>query len=574
VALEKQGDNNLRKNFKFNCWRGITCAAAIVLIFLPCFLLNANAQTSKNKTSSPNPVLAQIAFFRQVLRPDGNPAVGARVVIRHFSLADGTLTKEKTLLTDISGRFSTSAPDLPRNQVPDCRSGYLLIFASGCAPMFSSFTEWMRSVSAQGEPVRLQPAFTISGKAVSADGQAVAKAHLVPIDFRNNYSYLWNLNVNNCHIATPEVCAVSNARGEFRLPGFTLDLPHLPSEGFNSIPAVSLRATGSTNGVLLAGFDPIVFISPRPLGGDNPVTVVLTPARTVRGKVIDAVTQRPIAGAYVEAFPGNPSLPIDMPKTVTDRVGHFTLTGIISSEELYIKANRAPDWVNNWVPVSKPRPPADDPKEAKPEVDDNVIIPLRRWTWISGRVIDETGQPIRVPSDLNSIPLWQPDFVNMVCDQGYARTAADGTFRLRVAEGQNDLVRGGPGCYQWPKFTQADRIIPPGGRTGIVWRVKRLPAAFVMLFEFPPGKSEADYMFYGHSSLAKDSRPIPFTMSLSSYNHYLPASADKLNDTMFLQVIQIVSWNGNFAKQLHEIQPWLEVKANPQSWPTVVKLPL
>lgn len=516
--------------------------------------------------------MKRVTFRRQVLRPDGSPAVGARVLVRHFRLTDGIMIQDPVILTDLEGRFSASALNLPRNQVPDCRSGYLVIFASGCAPMFSSFTEWMRSASAQAEPIQLKPAFTISGKAVNADGQAVAGAHLVPIDFRNNFSYLWNLNVPHCHVATPEVCTVSNTQGEFRLPGFTLDLPHLPSEGFNSIPTVSLRAAGSANGVLLAGYNPNIFIFSHPLGGDGPVTVVLDPAHTVRGKVIDAVTQQPIAEADIEAFPDNPPLPIDMPETRTDRNGNFTLTGIISSEYLYIKANHAPIWVNNWVSVDKFGSPHVSPKE-KPKVYDHVVIPLRRWTWISGRVIDETGQPIRVACDLHSIPLWQQDDVNMICDQGYARTAADGTFRLRVAQGQNGLVRGGPACYQWPKFTEADLTVPLGGRTGIVWRVKRLPAAYVMLFQFPPGKTEADYMISGYSARTKDSRQIQFTMSLSSYNHYLTAPADKPTDTMFLQIIKIESWDGKFASKTHELQPWIEVKADPKDWPTVVRLP-
>src|SRR5688500_4431603 len=86
----------------------------------------------------------KLKVSRQILLPDGKPAVGAKVLIRTLNHADGTLKQDAKAVTDETGTFAVEVEEDKEdsNADPSRVTGYIMVDAPGAALTFEGFNNW------------------------------------------------------------------------------------------------------------------------------------------------------------------------------------------------------------------------------------------------------------------------------------------------------------------------------------------------------------------------------------------------------------------------------------------------
>ena len=133
-----------------------------------------------------------------------------------------------------------------------------------------------------------------------------------------------------------------------------------------------------------------------------PTIAVAGPSRptgsaAMSGVVTDAVTGRPVAGAVVTLSTADKTV-VTPPRALTDSRGRFVFLSLPASEGYSLGAERFGYAYTRygWAAPGGSRAIADISRIALAEGQwrNDVRIPLWRWGAISGRVVDERGEPV------------------------------------------------------------------------------------------------------------------------------------------------------------------------------------
>ncbi len=340
----------------------------------------------------------------RLLTPAGTPAVGVKVLIEDFRDSDNALEGERVSggpygpydddhrfeywpgawTTDKDGRFRIEAI-VPEKMLAHLRFRHPdfaddALFVSTGLPL----SDWLREV----KPVEpkfthtLEPARPVAGVVTDKEtGKPLPGVHVEMAPMRNNR-----------YGGSQMVPARTDAAGRYRAAGAAGDsywVAAYPDPGSGYIP-IQKRHQGWPAGTKVLE-----------------VNLALPKGRVIRGRVVEAGSGRPVAGASVmyEPGPGN-SLNRDgyqFPNPVwTDGDGHFALTALPGAGVLAVEAP-TPDFISvsstghstggsltsdphGFARVDVPAEKDNDPPETR--------ITLRRGVTLEARVVAPDGAPL------------------------------------------------------------------------------------------------------------------------------------------------------------------------------------
>lgn len=159
------------------------------------------------------------------------------------------------------------------------------------------------------------------------------------------------------------------------------------------------------------------------LGGDRSIRVVMKPALSISGRVLDAETRMPVPGIEVE-IGDRFEIGRTFPAILTNAEGAFRAEGLPPGPR-EIEVGKGTDGREDYAPVVL------DGIEAGTK---DLVIRLRRGLTISGRVLDSSGRPVEdqvvqveLERNFDETPEGEPSFLTR-----WVPTGPDGTF---VAKG-------------------------------------------------------------------------------------------------------------------------------------------
>jgi protocatechuate 3,4-dioxygenase beta subunit len=291
----------------------------------------------------------------RVVDVNGKPIPGASVGLRTSgSIFSGSALWEKCAE---DGRFTYDGKPLGRTGRLSARApGYSdeeredVVALDATKPTEISFT--LRPDPTKPSVTKIAAKVTnrrsVSGTVVGPEGKPVASAVV-----------RWDLLVSSDSV--PETTTA--AQGAFRLEGVP-----------DSSNVLSVMAKG------LAPSFPMV-----DAGGDRQVKVEMKAGATIRGRVIDDAG-KPIEGVWVVPQVPNPkpnwggSVYLDQLQANTDRDGRFTLEGMPAGVKCDMVAE-------GWSAVRQ--------RELWPSDESKNVVTLLGAGAIRGRVVDQTGSPVR-----------------------------------------------------------------------------------------------------------------------------------------------------------------------------------
>ena len=274
------------------------------------------------------------------------------------------------------------------------------------------------------KPLRLTAAFSVEGKVQGADGTPIGGATVRVAAFGTNTYMLVHLRGD----VAPQ--AISAEDGSFSLPGLTLgDLPFAPGA------RLSVQAT--LDGHVHAGGGGASYATPAMAKVleelQEPLILTLEPTATVRGQVLDAISNEPMVGAQLSLN----ALSREGVQQVSDSEGRFEFKNVPTNTARFIHV-RHPDLQRMTVYVHE-----NEPAGVEPGHVDHLNLALRRAVRVSGTVLDEhSKQPALVPLTLSvravdtPAPGWTQrvglEWSNVGND---ARVKPDGTFAMWMPAG-------------------------------------------------------------------------------------------------------------------------------------------
>lgn len=390
-----------------------------------------------------------LTVARTFLKPNGKPAAKATVILRALK-PDGSLKEERRLTTDDKGAVTTDIEVDPAAKHP----GYLLVYAPGCALTLCGLTP----PSGAGNTLRLLHTYTLSGMVKTPKGAPVAgaKVNLVALGANDPWSFgkYW-MNASALRLTTPELTAVSNAKGAFTLKGVVIARPYggHGHDGGEPIP-ISVAAQVAGPAGLLAGEAHLSY-HPGPLQPGDKVeeyVVTLAPTLALQGRVVEAVSGLAVEGAVVQL-----AAPLDavaaLPPITTKADGAYAFSDVIADTRLFVVASH-PQLASGWLRATE----AGDTPDAI-RLTPNTTLSLRPLTRVTGRLLDPiTHQP--PPAPLIVFATYDEGFSDGQVQVGRASMAVkmetDGSFALTTAIGGNTLTVIGPG------YRAAARVLAVG----------------------------------------------------------------------------------------------------------------
>jgi hypothetical protein len=211
----------------------------------------------------------------------------------------------------------------------------------------------------------------------------------------------------------------------------------------------------------------------------------------IRGRVVDAVTKNPVAGARVSLIGLMPTELKDRGKAQTNRDGAFAMEGLRSDYMAHVYQAALtvehPDFGSRYILIfNGDKRSAPDAKPVFTSTD-QVVVELVPMATVSGRLIDAaTGN---VPTELDQVVLTfryrESGYLggNIQFPDGEVKVKpnADGTFTAKAVMGKNRILAeetwhaGGCGkCYYMGDFDD-DRLeidVPKTGQSGLVLKLK------------------------------------------------------------------------------------------------------
>jgi RNA polymerase sigma factor (sigma-70 family) len=420
--------------------------------------LDADEPPKANATQTPQPPLAaapeSVTLSGRVLRPDGAPAVGAKLYSYHAN-SDAKKTGETHSpivrgTTDGDGRFRIDVPKADLATGPGGDPLPIVATADGLG------IDWS-PVKNPGEALtlRLVPDQPIAGRVVDSEGRPVANAtvHVRTVQttreeklgdyftavktFGQNPAVVLNKRLYRPGDVLPSVVR-TDAAGRFRIAG----------AGAERMTVLEFTTPAIAQDVIYvigrAGFDPTPYRrnpGPKPDMPRRPepgpqlygpsFDFVATPGKIVEGTVLTTDGQ-PIAGVRVSTTGRS------VVSATSDAAGRFRLTGVRKqpSYDLMAVGDQKSAWLSQSFRVN-------DTEGLQPVKSD---IRMVRGVVVTGRVIDpQTGTGVQAA--VNFAPLPGNAYYGKGAYESFRRprefsvtTAADGSFRVPVLPGPGVIL--------------------------------------------------------------------------------------------------------------------------------------
>jgi hypothetical protein len=201
---------------------------------------------------------------------------------------------------------------------------------------------------------------------------------------------------------------------------------------------------------------------------DTAVAVAPYPIRSVRGRVVDSLTGKPVAGARVSLE----SKPNYLAATYTDNKGFFDLKHLRADwlEKVIGVAVLAahPDYEDEYATVFK------NDKGGSFESVTGVTVKLVPRVTVSGRVIDEKTGTVTNCIE-NSSLTFEYGFKDLwgtsVSSEAKTRIRADGTFTIKTGAGKNSLSFWNEDCWAFLSAATKNLDVGKKGRSDVVLKV-------------------------------------------------------------------------------------------------------
>jgi beta-lactamase regulating signal transducer with metallopeptidase domain len=385
----------------------------------------------------------------QVLRPDGRPAVGAKVsAIWYVGTIEAEYRPIASVITSPGGLFELVYRKSQSGKVRDCVADWkettIEVDAEGCG------VEWKYGPSidaARPLVFKLSPDFPIHGRLVDLQGQPVAGVVVSVVSiwrFGNGTPDAWldRFKGDVPYAATPrpglagermarertEAWAVTNQEGRFVVRGITAErLATLALRGetirYTKLEVMTRNMPAITHG-------PTDFTSETDKIYGAEFMAPVDPGRTVAGTVRDTLTGKPLAGVTVRVWRIGDSVGMRDQRILTDTSGSYRLLGLPNGKgnRLLLVPGKDQPYLMREVDV-----PVSPGSKAI-----NLDVQLHRGVWIAGRATNRvTGKPVicrvyYLPFRNNPFTGRLPEYQGRSVDgEDFERwTREDGTFRI------------------------------------------------------------------------------------------------------------------------------------------------
>lgn len=471
-------------------------------------------------------------------RPDRTPVVGAKVLFRQFR-ADGHLESEVELTSDAHGAVRAELnPTVAASRFEAL--GYFLVDVPGCALAVSQVRHSDRTT------LDLKAAGDTTGQVVGPDGDPVRGAVVTCVSLAESQSRphgAW-LNAPELGVRTPALTATTDADGRFRLRCARV-------YSWGGSPALGLlTARAETGGRVLLGSHPDYWLldanerQPEWMQvADRTLKVGL--AGRLRGRVLDRLTQAPLAGAKLTLVGDAGYLLTSLPAATSGADGRFAFDEVPPSPRCWCQADLAGYGRLTYAVRAA--------VDAQPTEWPFLLRPHARLT---GRVVDAlTGAPLATQAKVYACyeegTPYGPGYI------GHASSVTtcqpDGTYVLDTPigpQGFSVFARGYANVYN-------RRLeVTPTGLTGIDARLARTPCFLVRLTR-PDGTGLTHY-----------------SVQLRQANGEVISAGGFNEDPVWFWSVKRWGLKCEVRVTLDrdEVLPWTEITANPEHWPLELKV--
>lgn len=487
------------------------------------------------------------------------------MLVRSLRSVDGTLLQDKTATTDAEGRVSTEIEvDNDGRDDPVRVTGYLVVDAPGAALTFENFGVWRGRRPEDVAPLRLTQGYEVTGKVQRNDGQPVPGATITLHAFASNWSP-WRINYPGAGIVTSQASGKTGTDGSFSLRPIAINQQNYG----NGDPTLRLNvsATATINGQAWAGQTemwartmvgaPAPVPAPAAPAPPDPMSIIpVYPTLDVRGRVLDAVSGAPVAGAGVSLM-GSPNMVIStLAPVTTNQDGTFEFKGVPAVFQLFAQVTH-PNMSRGWARIGEERLQVLNKNAKEPKVYDGIEVKLRPWATVSGKIVD---------MDTNKAPL-APMSIEAVYDEGYndgtigvghsvvsGKAAPDATFTIKLPVGFNHVRVRGEGYWEGGRENPLDLDIKPGAQQGQVFPVRALKG-YLLKFETKNPRGLEDCTLTTRTPDGKESE-----QSLAPLRHI---RAKEWGEKMQIRMM----------RGKDEVLPWTEITANQKNWPQAFQIP-
>lgn len=560
-------------------------------------------------------------FRRQVLLPDGAPAVGAKVTARFFKKTIPQKTpnrrqartqvdvlQEFSTLTDNRGfyEFTIELADLER------RFGFLVIDAPDCAltvaplyPLWGHRMDWGHHMD-WGQPIRYEPIrliknYDLTGRVENEAGQPVGGVKVLYATYQ--------LNWPASGVFTPQLITYSDADGDFTLRGVSFDDTSTNRYNLMICALQEVQEDGTKLKALWAGgvpWKPNRRLLPHPEKEPfptQPLHIMMRPTITVQGQVIQDSGEAPPTPPQTKVIPK--IIPVADAQVELD-LGDFKFISISP-------AQTGPDGRFEFknVPVLSVLSDTDDNKRLvglrltarhpqfssvstevirtwlkEPVLSQyDVCLPLRPYIKVTGRIIDiHTGKAPFYPPYF-SYSRAERDSKSPYHGGGASPVvAADGSFNTRLPAGLNHMGFSGPVGFSGPglyklKGVVLDALKTPNGQIHRPRKVLDLQNGVVDL---------GSQNLTGLKLLASKDPSFCFqidtndTDSIRWDRYFQIETRFEINGQTYHNLVPQGLWlpAARWGEQLEvrvargasELVPWRKVKADPKQHPIVISV--
>lgn len=479
---------------------------------------------------------------RQILLPDGKPAAQARVLVRTFG-RQGQPVRETWLTTNADGVFAGQV-DLESPQSPGERWGYLMVDTPGCA---LTFAELPTMPHFDNSPLRLTPAYTHTVSVMDQGlKQPLEGARVFISGFTDGKIGGWAVNVPNLGLTTEQLVGVSGKDGSLTFRGVDIERASFVRAG--------LIATAESSQGLMRGTAEPTFRStgsPAPAKPDQPTVIWLNPSTSVRGKVVDAVTGKPVQGASIKLVSDPGIAAATMKRESSNDQGEFEFKDAPSALLLLVEVTHSSYGIT-WSRIGEER------RAIGPIQQSGILtLSLRPWTEVAGKVVEEeSGTPALTPIEVGSVYEVGYDNGGVRCGRGHSDVVAlssDGRFRLRLPVGSNRLWALGKGyrCF-------LDLEAKANQTEEVEMKLRKVPGCLIRLTGNPETMKKC--FIYIKMKYGREGSAGSYPQIADGY-WFWPAS--NWGEKLQLRIE---------TNQKAEVLPWTELVADAAQWPFVVEV--
>lgn len=374
----------------------------------------------------------------------GQPVVGAPVSIVTFDLKTGNSRPPILLRTDAAGRIETKVEVVPAKEreavaPPQRISNDYLVIDAPDAPLVVAELNGFRPGTFRGlKEIRLGAGRVLRGQ-VFKSGVPAAGADVM---LTNANGLILNDPTRNASI--PQLTTKSRQDGKYEIRSLQLEGNVYEQENGLLVSVMASLKEGNT--LWRAGLSAqSPELGSQPANDIYSVRFSLAAGWTVKGRIINALTKRPIAGAKIEALAH--SVWSIAPAT-SNANGDWELKDIPPQFEMFVMAKH-PEFGTTWQQVGETLSSLGEASQ-QPAVFADIEVPLRPLTVARGRIIDEVSGRFPVLLDAQ----WpQPPGVIATYDTGasprrynvssHIRNLGvllpDGSFSVPVVVGANGI---------------------------------------------------------------------------------------------------------------------------------------